>query len=228
MRRNDLGLRLLPEVHAYLDRLVGSPFKLSENEGSAIESLSEWMKRRIEKTGAASVMVVCVGNSRRSVMAAAIGNAAAAYFALPARFYSGGSEPSAVNARALRALQEVGFRIVPTGRAAASGVGGEENLVYQIRWADAVSMPDEISGHEEFSKTCEDDANPRGGFAAILVCEAQGHRCPLLRGADLLLSIPFDDPKDLDGTPEETLVYAKRRDEIGHVIVEILERVAHA
>ena len=59
-----------------------------------------------------SIILVCTGNSRRSMMGAAMGNASAAYHGFSdLRFYSGGTTPSAFNSRSIRALKEIGFKI---------------------------------------------------------------------------------------------------------------------
>ena len=66
-------------------------------------------------------------------------------------------------------------------------------------------------GSEQFthcySKTYDDEANPRKEFAAIMVCSQADEACPFISGMDLKLLQPYEDPKHSDGTPEQRETY---------------------
>lgn len=211
---------LIPEMDAYFERLSADPPTDDKRRAEAMAELATWIRHRIATDGSASIVVVCTGNSRRSVLAAALGNAAALRERLNVRFYSGGTVPSAVNPRALRALTEVGFLIDLTDRKAEPGPGGEPNPVYEIRWTT-----DRVASGKvfEFSKLYSDPANPKSGFASIMVCDEANDACPTVAGADIRVSLPFDDPKALDGQPDEEAAYRRARDEIGRAIITILK-----
>ena len=76
----------------------------------------------------------------------------------------------------------------------------------------------------EFSKRYDDPSNPQPGFAALMVCDEADAGCPAVRGAALRLSLPFADPKSFDDTPEEAARYAERRDDIGRLLVWVMEQ----
>lgn len=168
-----------------------------------------------------SIVMVCTGNSRRSMMGAAMGNAAAAFYGISdVRFYSGGTSPSAFNPRAIRALEEIGFVIKPKGKNATKGSKGEENPIYSLAWGEG-----EQAQTEEFSKLYSDPFNPQHHFVALMVCDDANKQCPVVKGAAERFAIPFEDPKKFDGTPEESSRYAERRDDLGRFMLRILKRV---
>lgn len=168
-----------------------------------------------------AIIMVCTGNSRRSMMGAAMGNAAAAFYGISdVRFYSGGTSPSAFNPRAIKALEEIGFVIKPKGKNAVKGSKGEENPIYSLAWGEG-----ERAQTEEFSKVYSDPFNPQHHFVALMVCDDANKQCPVVKGAVERFAIPFEDPKKFDGTTEESSRYAERRDDLGRFMLKILKRV---
>ncbi|NBX68365.1 MAG: hypothetical protein EBR01_05300 [Proteobacteria bacterium] len=170
------------------------------------------------------IVLVCTGNSRRSVMGAAMGNASAALLEMgELKFYSGGTAPSAFNSRSIASLKEAGFEIEPTGKLAPAGSKGEENPVYLVKWGKS-------NRHqmEEFSKQYSDPKNPQKDFIALMVCDDATKKCPVVPGAKYRFSIPFEDPKAFDNTPQEKDMYNTRRDELGRFMLSTLEFVKAA
>ena len=151
-----------------------------------------------------------------------MGNVAAAYYGMPeVRFHSGGTDPTAFNPRTIAALRQVGVEVEPTGEEAPSGEPGTANPIYRVRWGSPGEPPMETI---EFSKRYDDPSNPQEGFAALMVCDEADAGCPAVRGAALRLSMPFADPKSFDDTPEEAARYAERRDDIGRLMVWVMEQ----
>jgi hypothetical protein len=145
-----------------------------------------------------------------------MGNIAASYYGLPKiRYYSGGTTPSAFNARAIRTLQEIGVEIEPSGLEAPRGASGEENPIYSVRWGKHQES-------QEFSKLYTDTRNPQKDFAAILVCSEADAACPTVVGASKRIPVPYMDPKMYDGAPFEAAKYAERRDDIGRFMLSVL------
>ncbi|MGL4461319.1 MAG: hypothetical protein ACRC1K_04135, partial [Planctomycetia bacterium] len=169
---------------------------------------------------------VCTGNSRRSMLGATMGNAAAAYHGLPGvRFHSGGTDPSAFNPRTIRALREIGVEIESTGEEAEPGSAGAPNPKYNVAWGKKNTGFSEWAGTPEtveFSKHYSDPANPAKEFAAVLVCTQADAGCPTVKGATVRIPMPFNDPKEFDGKPEEAAKYAERRDDVGRIMMHIL------
>lgn len=154
----------------------------------------------------ASLVFICTHNSRRSHIAQVWAHTAAAYFNLQnVKSYSGGTEATAFNSGAVEALRETGFRIDQ----ASSG----NNPRYIVRYSD--NHP----AFEVFSKRYDDAENPSRDFAAIMTCTHADENCPVVVGAAARISLPYDDPKDFDGTEMEAIKYRERVLEIGREIL---------
>ena len=181
-------------------------------------------KARLEKlavtlaagAGSDDVLFVCTHNSRRSHIAQLVGLAAARRNGLD-RFhtFSGGTEVTAFNPRAIAALTRVGFE--------ASPMPGATNPHVRVGFGTAEVV-------ESFSKRIADAPNPRSGFVVVMTCSQADAACPLVDGARARVAIPYEDPKVADGTPEETARYDERVEQIGRdltwVFAEVAKRVA--
>ncbi|GIW88326.1 MAG: arsenate reductase [Isosphaeraceae bacterium] len=213
-------LPLFDAPRAYLEQLASTaPGDLAGRHRRAADTLADWIAARLTADQPAQIVVVCTGNSRRSILAATLGQLAAEAAGLTqVHFFSGGTEPSAFNPRTIATLQAIGLQIEPTAAAAPPGPAGQPNPIYRIRRGEALETL-------EFSKRYDDPANPRADFAAVMVCDEANAACPFVPGATLRLPMPFDDPKDHDGTPEEAQAYAARRDEIARVMIAVFEQV---
>ena len=144
----------------------------------AASKLADWIVSNHKDGQSLHIIMICTGNSRRSVFGATMGNIAAAYCGLPEiRFHSGGTAPTAINSRSIAALKAIGVAIEPTGNEAPRGEPKTANPIYRIRWGDS-SMET-----TEFSKLYADASNPQQGFAAILVCGEADESCPHVKGA---------------------------------------------
>lgn len=205
---------LLPEVRDYLDSLSAVAFHADESRAIAIRAVADWLRSKLQAEGTASVVIICTGNSRRSVLGAMLGNALADYFGMRVSFKSAGTKPTAVNLRSIKALREAGFQIKPVGREATKGLSNELNPIYSAQWSARPS-----SQALEFSKSLADPSLPQAGFAAIMVCDDASETCPLVPGAAIRVSMPFDDPRIADGQVREEVAYRESRDEIGRVLM---------
>jgi len=138
---------------------------------------------------------------------------AAAYFGVPhVENFSGGTEVTAFNARAVAALRRAGFGIdepAPT-----------QNPRYRVRFHSAGP---EL---ECFSKVYRDATNPRSDFCAVMTCSQADKQCPIVAGASERIALPFDDPKAFDGTPQETSKYDERCQQIARELLFVFSQVA--
>ena len=109
--------------------------------------------------------------------------------------YSGGTEVTAFNPRAVAAMERAGFIFEK---------GGGENPHYLAKFAE--------NGPEFtcWSKKYDDQANPQTNFAAILTCSEADKNCPYIPGATLRSPIKYEDPKEFDGTADEQKAYDER------------------
>jgi hypothetical protein len=145
-----------------------------------------------------------------------MGNLAAAYYGMPeVRFHSGGTAPTAFNARTAATLRAIGFVVEPTGEEAERGEPKTANPIYRISWGDRYDAT-------EFSKHYGDKSNPQDGFAALMVCGEADEACPVVKGASLRVSMPYLDPKIYDDGAFESAKYAERRDDIGRLFLSVM------
>ncbi|MEM6956487.1 MAG: acyl-CoA thioesterase domain-containing protein, partial [Myxococcota bacterium] len=97
--------------------------------------------------------------------------------------FSGGTEATAFNLRAVNALRKMGFEIHTKEQKTF------DNPIYEVNWLN------EEQPYEAFSKKYDSPPNPFTNFGAIMVCTSADEGCPVVSGADFRLVLPFDDPK---------------------------------
>ncbi len=182
-----------------------------------LQLLAAAVRQRLDQGKATDVLFVCTHNSRRSHMAQLLGLAAARRRGLATvRTFSGGTETTAFNPRAVAALQRVGFDI-----AAGAATGGDgKNPRHLVRFGPTAEPV------EAFSKTLTDTPNPTSDFIVVMTCSQADAACPLVRGAATRIAIPYEDPKVADGTPEETARYDERAAQIGRDLAWVFATVA--
>ena len=216
-------MRLLPKVREHADTLTASFDMIDETHRLAGQKLAEWIAKNYRPGEPLDVVVVCTGNSRRSILGSTMGNMAAAYYGMPeVRFHSGGTAPTAFNARTVKTLKEIGVEIEPIGKEAARGEPQTANPVYRVCWGTPGGTGERSMESTEFSKRYDDPANPQKGFAALMVCGEADAGCPLVKGSALRVSMPYLDPKIYDGGTYETAKYAERRDDMGRLMLSVM------
>lgn len=158
----------------------------------------------------AKLNFICTHNSRRSHISQIWAATAAAYYKVPAQCYSGGTEATAFNPRAVAAMERAGFQV--------QNPGGE-NPVYQVQ------MGDDLPTLTCFSKTYDDPVNPQTKFAAIMTCDHADANCPFIPGATRI-ALTYKDPKEADDTPAETTRYDERVRQIGREMFYMMKSVS--
>jgi hypothetical protein len=215
--------RLLSGIREHADRLTTSFDMIDEPHRLGGRKLADWIASNDRPGRRLDVIVVCTGNSRRSILGATMGNIAAAYCGMPeVRFHSGGTAPTAFNRRTAASLRAIGVEIEPTGQEAPRGEPQTPNPVYRVRWGSPGGSDDPAFEAIEFSKRYDDPANPHQGFAALMVCGEADAACPFVKGASLRVSMPYLDPKIYDGGAFEAAKYAERRDDIGRLMLSVM------
>ncbi len=215
--------RLLPRLKEHADALTASFDMIDEAHRQAGQKLADWIAKNYQPHKPLDVIVVCTGNSRRSIIGSTLGNMAAAYYGMPEiRFHSGGTAPTAFNSRTVKTLKEIGVEIEPTGKEAARGEPQTANPAFRVRWGTPGGSDQPALESTEFSKRYDDPANPQNGFAALMVCGEADAACPFVKGSSLRVSMPYLDPKIYDAGAYESAKYAERRDDIGRLMLSVM------
>jgi arsenate reductase (thioredoxin) len=175
---------------------------IPENRKLILKQLADFVKKKQKAGESIDLNFICTHNSRRSHIAQAWAQTAAANYGIEnVHCYSGGTEATAFNPRVVKAMSEVGFGISKTT--------DPENPQYEVRFSETEKPV------IAFSKRYDDPFNPINRFAAIMTCSHADENCPLVVGAAARISLPYNDPKDFDGTDQESEKYHERVLEIG-------------
>ncbi len=206
---------MYPQVAATVQELLKGIEEIPAERRAQLDELVQYTSQRLEAKKPVCLTFICTHNSRRSHLSQIWAQTAAAHFGLEGVVtYSGGTEATAFNPRAVRALKRAGFRIDQTTS------GG--NPIYHVRYSDR-AFPITC-----FSKFYSGAPNPKADFAAIMTCTSADASCPIVQGADVRIAIPYEDPKAFDGTPKEEKAYDERCRQIGTELLYVFLRAAEA
>jgi len=185
------------DVHDYLAEREKEFDQIPLERRALLKKLADFARSRQDKKQPARFLFICTHNSRRSHLGQVWTAAAAAYYGLPApSVHSGGTEATAFNARAVAALERAGMKIEKTT--------ADDNPVYHVRFStDGPVLT-------AFSKVFSHAPNPTRDYCAVMVCSSADEACPNVPGAALRIAIPYEDPKQADGTPSEAKAYDER------------------
>lgn len=204
----------------YLNARVAEFPEIPEERRPVLKALGAFVRERIASGETASLIFICTHNSRRSHLAQAAALSAAEFYehnvaGLPRRVevYSGGTEATAMFRRSVDALHDAGYVVT-------SGAGGSAANPVRV-----IATGGDDTGLRFYSKRFDESENPRDGFAAVLTCSQADADCPFVPGAARRISLPYEDPKLFDGTPQEWEKYRERCRDIHREILFALQRV---
>jgi arsenate reductase len=197
--------KVLPAVEGTIDKLIEEFNQITDERKSAISHLKMYIAQKKQAEKKISLNFVCTHNSRRSHISQIWAQTAAHYYGIAdVETFSGGTEATAFNPRAVTAMKQAGFEITT--------IKDDKNPVYKVKFSnDAPALT-------VFSKRYDDDFNPKADFAAIMTCSHADENCPFIPGAKRI-ALTYNDPKDFDGTPLEAAKYTERVHEIGREIL---------
>lgn len=188
---------LNPKLASYINTVKGNFSQIPQDRKEELDKITQYIQKQADAGQPVQLTYICTHNSRRSHFGQIWAAAAAAYYDVPnVKTYSGGTETSAFNERAVAACERAGFDITKTSEG--------KNPVYHVSYA---SDTEPLKG---FSKKYDDSSNPQSNFCAIMTCSQADKACPAVKGATARIAIPYDDPKLFDGTPQESDKYDER------------------
>lgn len=167
-----------------------------------LKSFAEYISKKLKDEKEINLTFICTHNSRRSHISQIWAQTSAEYYGIPnIKCYSGGTEATAFNPRAVKAMQKAGFKIEKKDDSV--------NPVYHVSYSE------DKEPVECFSKVYSDEFNPQKDFAAIMTCSDADENCPVVFGAEARFPIRYDDPKEFDNTEIEEAKYDERVEQIG-------------
>jgi len=186
---------LFPEIKTTIKAL--DPHTISEERKATLQPLIDFIQLKVLNNRQVRINFICTHNSRRSHLSQVWAQTMANYFNIKNVFcYSGGTEATALFPLVAETVRNSGFQI--------KMISSDENPIYSIKFSDKAHP---IIG---FSKTLDDDFNPKSGFAAVMTCSQADGGCPFIAGAEKRIPITFEDPKVFDNTPQQIEKYKER------------------
>jgi protein-tyrosine-phosphatase len=185
------------ELVTYIQTLEDDLSEIGDKRKQKLNQLADFISSKIRNGNDAKLTFICTHNSRRSHFCLIWAAVLAHHFEQRPNIqtFSGGTEATAFNPRAVAAIRRAGFKV--------ENPGGE-NPRYKVSYAENAAP---LSC---FSKTFDDEINPQDDFAAVITCSDADENCPVVPGTSLRIAIPYVDPKVSDGTPEEAQTYDER------------------
>ncbi len=203
---------LLPALQLTVEQLTNEFNDIPLERKAILRELTQFVQMKVNSKLPVYLNFICTHNSRRSHLSQIWAQAAAYYYNVPEVFcFSGGTEATAFNPRAVRAMQQAGFTIV----IADDGT----NPVYDVKYTS------ELPGIKAFSKKYDDPFNHNKDFAAVMTCSHADENCPVVLGAIARIPLRYEDPKNFDDTPQEAAKYTERVRQIGREILYAFSQV---
>ena len=178
-----------------------------------LEDLARAVGEMTEGSAKPGLIFICTHNSRRSHFAQIWAQTAARICGVSGmETFSGGTEVSAFNPRAVAAIERAGFLVEASP--------GSDNPTYLVRFDH------DVEPMRCFSKIYDQPPNPTEDFVAVMTCSDADAACPVVFGASERFAIPYEDPKASDGTDRESRIYDERCREIAREMLFLFSRIS--
>lgn len=180
-------------LQEYINSLEKEVDQIPKERKNKLLEVANFIRVKLKTRDPVKLTFICTHNSRRSHLCQVWAATLAEHFGLKGiETYSGGTEATTFNPRAIEALKHAGFTIEDP-----EGENPRYNVFYDEQEEPLVC----------YSKTFDDEANPSKNFVAVITCSDADENCPFVPGAEKRFSIPYVDPKESDGTPREEEIY---------------------
>jgi arsenate reductase len=185
------------KIQTICDKLTHQFDLISAERKNLLGKISNYIQQKKDTNQSIQLMYVCTHNSRRSHFGQIWAAVAAEYYGIKnVVTFSGGTEATAFNVNAIKALKEIGFEIKVKDESL--------NPIFEVKYSDD-SNPTIC-----FSKVYDDAFNPNTNFAAIMTCSDAEENCPFIPGVELRIGTTYNDPKEFDGTSLQDEKYKER------------------
>ncbi len=185
---------------------------LSFERKQILQPLIDYIQSKVNNKQIVNLNFICTHNSRRSHLAQVWAQTMAYYYEIKnVSCYSGGTEATVLFPMVVQTLENSGFIVEKH----SEGVNPKYGITIGVNEESIVG----------FSKTYDNDFNPKSEFAAIMTCSQADENCPYIPGAEKRLPITYDDPKAFDNTPEQAQKYNERSTQIATEMKYIFSQI---
>lgn len=206
------GQNFNSKLQTYSDQVVADFNQISKSRIKDLDKIADYIFTTWSANKKMQGLFVCTHNSRRSQFAQIWFQTAMNYYGIPnVEGFSGGTEVTAFNRRAVDALERAGFEYKMSDDA--------ENPTY------AFLMGKRYPAIQMFSKKYNSARNPSSDFFAVMVCSDADQSCPVVLGADKRFSLPYTDPRYSDNTVSEVSKYDEICQQIACEMFYVASRV---
>ena len=188
-----LPIEISKELETTTKLLISNFEEIDTKRKKELEELGDFMVAQLEGQEKFNALFVCTHNSRRSHIADLWFKYGMYYYGLNKfESFSGGTEATAFNSKAIEAIKRAGFTVFYKKKV--------ENPVVSI-------TPKNYPVWNMKSKVYTHKVNPKSNFVAVMVCSDADKSCPVVDGAIGRFTIPYNDPRYFDNTPSEKQKY---------------------
>ena len=188
---------ILPTLRPMVAQIIKDADQIPQERKGQLKKIALYVKTQINSNETPQLTFICTHNSRRSHLTQVWAQTAAAYYGVSSvKTFSGGTEATACNIRAVRALRRAGFSVVE----AEPG----KNPVYLVQYSESAPPL------RAFSKVYNQGGNPTEKYLAVMTCAQADKNCPVVEGSSMRVAVPYVDPKESDEKPEEEATYNER------------------
>lgn len=204
---------IFPKIANYCQILKQEFDLISAERKESLQEIADFIIQKQKAKASAELTIICTHNSRRSHIGQVWLKVAATYYGIQEiKTYSGGTDATAFNPRAIAAFERIGFEVLKSNE--------EKNPKYDLSYGKDLAIK------QMFSKKYDHEANPNKDFCAVMVCSEADEACPMVKGASKRVSLPFEDPKKFDGTALEASKYDERCRQIAREMFWVMEQVS--
>lgn len=191
---------MFPDIQNKISKLINQFDTIPESRKLLLQKITAYMQAKVNEKAPVQLVYICTHNSRRSHFGQIAAALAALYYHVPGvKTFSGGTEATAFNSNAIKAVEKFGLSI--------NKLSQENNAKHEVVLGEGQQI---IC----FSKKYDNVTNPSQDFAAIMVCSEAEENCPFVAGASARIATPYNDPKDFDGTTAQDQAYSARFEQI--------------
>jgi len=181
------------KLNNYINKSIEQFDYISDERKRILKLLSNEIKNLILKKNIINLTFICTHNSRRSHLSQLWAQTAACFYKIDnIHCFSGGTEITAFDLRAVSTIKRTGFDVIKTENT--------KNPRYLIHHLSKKAS-------EHYSKIFNEEPNPQKNFIAIMTCGEADKKCPVTFGYSKKFIIKYNDPKSFDGTEKEANAY---------------------